>query len=158
MKKISLTQGAFAVIDNADYDKVKGYTWQLSKNQHRRYATSSVHTPMGKRKILMHHLILGVTNAVEIDHKDRDGLNNRRNNLRVATRAQNQANRPQKQNTTSKYRGVTLDRGRWRVRISKKKKYLGSFDSEIQAAIAYDVAAKIKYGEFAQLNLCRNTA
>src|SRR2546425_1516194 len=94
--------------------------------------------------------------AVQVDHEDRDGLNNRRYNLRVATHDDNQRNRScqKRNNRTSQYKGVCLEKGKWRVRIrvNGKNIEIGRFDSELQAALAYDKAAREHYGEFACCN------
>jgi hypothetical protein len=92
-----------------------------------------------------------------VDHRNTNSLDNRRSNLRLATRAQNVQN-SQKRNikTTSRFIGVCLDKesGRWIAAITKegKKVHLGRFDSEPDAAKAYDAAAKKYRGEFARLN------
>ena len=107
--------------------------------------------------IQMHRLLLGLKpgDSRESDHKDGNGLNNRRNNLRIATRAQNQHNqRPQK--GTSRFKGVCWhrDAAKWQaqIQIERRKIHLGYFDSEIEATRAYDAAARNHFGEFARLN------
>jgi len=98
---------------------------------------------------LLHRLLVGVE-GMEVDHLNRNGLDNRRSNLRVATHAQNQQNAAAP--GTSEFKGVQWDpsRQRWRVRIRGVRK--GSFVSEIDAAKAYDAAAREMYGDFAYLN------
>jgi hypothetical protein len=95
--------------------------------------------------------------GILVDHRNNDGLDNRRDNLRLATFSQNNINcRRNKSKSSSRFVGVTFDKRKkqWRVRISvsRKRIFLGYFDSEIDAAKAYDQAAKKYYGEFARLN------
>ena len=87
-----------------------------------------------------------------IDHEDTDPLNNQRTNLRVATQAQNNANRRKHTNSTSEYKGVSWnsEKHKWVVYVQSSN--LGYFDSEIEAALAYDKEAKKRFGEFAYLN------
>jgi len=105
----------------------------------------------------MHRLILSITDpCIKVDHKDRNGLNNQRNNLRLATHKQNMANRSRHKGSVSKYLGVhwRKDRSRWLACITKDGVpcVLGSFKSEIDAAIAYNKAATRLHGEFANIN------
>lgn len=97
----------------------------------------------------MHNLIMG---QLGVDHRDHNGLNNKRSNLRVATNGQNQANR----RTSAQYRGIFKDRsGKWVARIRQpvgKREYLGYFSDPEEAARAYDRAAVRIHGEFALLN------
>lgn len=92
-----------------------------------------------------------------IDHKDRNALNDKIDNLRAATKAQNNRNKSSAKNSTSKYLGVYKrnDNGKWRseIRINKKRISIGTFTSEIDAAKAYNNLAIIHYGEFANLNI-----
>lgn len=112
-----------------------------------------------KKYFLLHRVILGLTDRrLFADHRDGNGLNNSRSNLRVATPSQNAANSRRRRNGTSVYRGVSWDsqRSKWTATIKQAdrpgRKALGRFDQEIEAARAYDSAAKELYGEFARLN------
>jgi len=91
-----------------------------------------------------------------VDHKNNNGLDNQRDNLRPATYSTNQFNQTKRANRSSQYKGVYLhkSRGKWMARIRKmyKETFLGYFDNEIDAAKAYDVAAKQMFGEYAKLN------
>jgi len=106
----------------------------------------------------MHREIMQAPAGLLVDHRNRNTLDNRRENLRLATRSQNSCNsRIDKSKATSQFRGVQYwkRRGRWVAKIKHKGKetWLGSFDNEIDAARAYDDAAKKYHGEFARLNL-----
>ncbi len=133
------------IIDTSDHALVKDQRWYAQKNGQTFYAGTN-------NKTLMHQLF-----GDRLDHIDHNGLNNRRNNLRPATRSQNNYNR-QKQSrlASSVYKGVFLRKrsGRFEALIGIKGKriYLGSFDSEIDAARVYNKAALEHFGEFAVLN------
>lgn len=88
----------------------------------------------------------------QIDHEDRNPLNNQRSNLRVATKAQNNANKRKHKNSTSVYKGVSWnsEKHKWVVYVQSKN--LGYFESELDAALAYDLEAKKRFGVFAVLN------
>lgn len=156
--RIPLTQGKFALIDAADLPLVEGYTWYAQQNRGTWYAaTTTPIVPRKQRKHLsMHRLILGLdTGDPEVDHKNWNGLDNRRANLRIATGHQNQGNtRKSKAGLTSQYKGVSWDRGRWKayIKMDGKHVHLGRFTSEIEAARAYNRAALEYFGEFANIN------
>jgi hypothetical protein len=96
-----------------------------------------------------------VPKGMEIDHKDGDGLNNQRSNLRLASKKQNQANRGAPTNNRSGYKGVSANgRGGWRASIfvDGKTRRVGDYDTPLEAARAYNQAALAAFGEFAKLN------
>ncbi len=112
-----------------------------------------------KKILMMHRLVLRFTDAdPRIDHRDRNGLDNRKGNLRVATPSQNGGNRITNRNSSTGFKGVTLRRDciihPWRVRIMVMGKayIVGNFSTLQEAALAYDVAALERFGEFARLN------
>jgi len=118
-------------------------------------ANGYARTKMNGKHVYLQVLIIGET-ELDIDHKNRNKLDNTRDNLRCATRTQNQYNRPKNKNNTSGYKGVTRSQcGRkWlaRIRIDGVRINLGTFESKEQAALEYDIAAKKYQGDFAQLN------
>jgi hypothetical protein len=141
------------LIDSADYELVKNHSWSALVNSRNTYAKTTI-KGSGKRTTLLHSLLL--PDAKLIDHRDGNGLNNRRSNLRPATHRQNSGNvRKIRRKTTSRYRGVSLHKcGRFLVQIrnGRERISLGLFTSEIEAARAYNRAASKIFGEFAKLN------
>lgn len=162
MKIIPLTQGQVALVDNEDFEVLNKFKWHVRKGQRTLYAVRLVHNPSPsgpRQKVLrMHRIILGLTNPkTEGEHRDGNGLNNRRNNLRVATRAQNcRAFQTNRHGKTSKFRGVSWNRPnkKWSAQIKANRKitYLGLFKDEREAARAYDSEATRLFGEFAAPN------
>lgn len=154
MKLISLTQGQFSKVDDSDFIWLSVWKWRAFKVRGIYYAVRSVRIEGENRTIFMHRQIMNTPVGKETDHKDRDGLNNQRNNLRDCTHRQNNMNR--KSFGSSKYVGVSYSKIQnkyiARIRINGEQVFLGSFKNEIKAAHAYDEAAKIHHGEFANLN------
>ncbi len=159
MKKIPLTQGKFALVDDEDYDYLMQWKWcaRWDKNARNFYALRASSMKDGKRyPIHMHREILGLFHGDRklTDHRNHNGLDNRRNNLRLCTHSQNHQNQRINTNTSSMYKGVSRCQGKWRVGIhnSGKKIHLGVYTSEIEAAKIYDARAKELFGEFAHTN------
>lgn len=161
MKEIKLTKNQVALVDDADYEWLIQWKWQAKKSKRSNcyYAVRGSWNNIKKRtdEIGMHRVILNtVGTKICCDHIDRNGLNNQRYNLRIATHSQNCANIAKRKNATSKYMGVSLRKatGRWRAEIRKNWKgiRLGEYVNEIDAAIAYNNAAIKLHGEFANLN------
>lgn len=153
MKRISLTKGQFSTVSDADYAWVSSFKWHAHKSKYTFYAARSVYTPTGKQHVYMHRMLLKARRGIQVDHRDGNGLNNCRRNLRLATRTQNLcAFRGGRINKTSKYRGVYFQKqkGKWQVRVIRK--YVGIYESELDAAHAYDAAARAQFGEFVHLN------
>jgi hypothetical protein len=160
--EVPLTQGKVAVIDDADWPIVAPYRRYASKQPNGRfYAIANLWNPekYAQDKIRMHRLILGITDpAIKVDHRNLDGLLNRRENIRACTNAENIRNRPKGSTpTSSKYKGVSWAsfREKWTAQIVVNKKHiiLGNFDSEEDAARAYNDGATRYFAEFARLNV-----
>lgn len=157
MKKIPLTKGHFALVDDEDFEELSKYKWNLRtvKNSDRMYAYRAFfRNPNGKKSpVAMHRQILGETRRhIDVDHIDRNGINNQRSNLRISTRSQNNANATLPRDNKSGYKGVSFDKRRnlWKAAIASN--CLGRFEEKEEAARAYNKAAFEMWGEFARLN------
>lgn len=165
-KYIPLTRGKMAIVDACDYEYLNQWKWCFCPSETTKsggYA-GRVDLSSGKRvKVAMHRLVysrrseIDISSLKDIDHKNREGLDNRFDNLRHATRSQNSANRLEGINNTSGYKGVKSDpmrEGVWIAQINEngKRTGLGYFNSPEEAALAYNEAAIRIYGEFACLN------
>lgn len=149
-KQIPLTKGKFAIVDDADYDWLAKHKWFYDGES---YAVRKA----GNVNLSMHRVVLNASGPVVVDHINGDGLDNRRQNLRIVTQAQNLYNkRPNQRPKTSQYKGVSLNKkvNRWQAFIKKgdERRYLGLYDSEEDAARAYNAAARHYFGEHAYIN------
>mgnify|MGYP003504821894 FL=1 len=159
---VTLTRGHTAVIDAADVHLVCGRNWfssiRLRADKTVRTVYAMGNTPRregGPMRLMLHRVIAGTPDGVEVDHRDGDGLNNRRENLRMATRAQNTRNRSLQSNNTSGVKGVRFDatRNKWRayIRVCGVLKYIGSYEALDEASEAYAEASARLHGEFGRL-------
>lgn len=162
--KVVLNNGLEAEVDDEDADLL-GFNWRATKSGSRKthYAITDIKQGDEWVPVLMHRVIaerLGFGTAQLVEHRDEHGLNNRRMNLRPATRSLNGANRGLPANNTSGYKGVSYrpDRDKWfaKIEVNKQQKYLGSFSTAEDAARAYNEAALKHFGEYAQLNHISN--
>lgn len=149
MKYIPLSQGKRAIVDDDDFEYLSQWKWHFASG----YAVS---TTIKKGSTYMHQIVNCTPKGLETDHKNGDKLDNRKENLRTATKSQNVHNMGGRKNSTSRYKGVNWDKDRkkWLVRIAndKKQKNLGRYRSEEEAALAYNKVAIEYFGEFARLN------
>ncbi|MCJ7828762.1 MAG: AP2 domain-containing protein [Dehalococcoidia bacterium] len=156
MKTIPLTQGKFAIVDDCDFEWLNQWKWIATWDEKRDYWR--VVRKEDKETIYMHRAILGLekNDGIKSDHKDHNGLNNQRYNLRKCTDTQNRYNQKPQRWHSSKYKGVSWSKKekRWKARITYNSKdyRLGCYKNEIDAAKVYDIAAKKLFGEFAYLN------
>ncbi len=157
---IPLTQGKYAIVDPEDYKRLSKYKWYASKNSGTFYAARCVWDPVNKKKrtIKMHREIINPPYPLVVDHINHNGLDNRKANLRPATKSQNTINKPyiKQKGAHSKYLGVTWQKSikKWQAQIRAKgaHRVIGYFEDETEAAKAYDKAAKKYHKEFAVLN------
>ena len=157
----------FTMVDDADYGEINKWHWMVSKVSNNFYAIRWM--PGGGRNnqtlILMHREILKSPPKTLTDHRDGNGLNNQRSNLRICTSLENRRNSRKilsrkSRKTTSRFIGVVAVKARKktlkyiaRISICGVKMNLGTFRDELRAALAYDAAAKKYHGEFARLNV-----
>ena len=159
MKKIPLTQGKFALVSDKDYEYLNQWKWQTLKcHSSICYAVRTFFLKIERKHktIYMHRVIAERMNIKNPDHKDTDGLNNQRSNLREATYSQQSMNRNLRSDNKSVYKGVywRKDTKKWRacITVYTKRINLGCFDAIKDAAKAYNKAAIKYFGEFAVLN------
>ena len=158
MKRIPLTQGKFAIVNDEDFDRLNSFKWYAHEDRNTYYAVRTIRQNGKRKTILMHREIMELKagDGRQTDHINHDGLDNRRDKLRICTNAENHYNqKPGK--GTSKYKGCSWYKRdkKWqaRIRLNSKLIHLGLFDSEIEAAKAYDAKAKELFGEFACVNI-----
>lgn len=160
--KLTLGNGMVTTVSNEDVDLLEAYGWYALKDGNHYYAYANVVEPK-RTTVKLHRLVaarvLGDIVGRRIDHVNRDGLDNRRENLRVAGQGENLVNAGKRKGEhSSKYKGVYFHKpsGRWLVQIRlpnvQNKKHLGYFDTQEEAAVAFDRAAMERYGEFEVLN------
>lgn len=159
MKEIPLTQGYVALVDDEDHETLSKYDWFVQKGRCTQYAARKMTLSYNKYcTVYMHRLILGlpIGDKRQVDHINHNGLDNRRQNIRIATSQENHFNRRTLAISTSQYKGVSWNRNlkKWksRITINGKETHIGYFDKEIDAAIAYDKVALNEFKEFALTN------
>jgi len=139
MKKIPLSKEKYAVVDDDDFNYLSQYKWSFD-----RYAYRTVKKDGKRTTVRMHRLIMNAPDGLDVDHINHDKLDNRRSNLRVCSRSYNIRNKTKNHNLTSKYKGVSYDKGRKKwcafICVNYKKSNLGRFNSEIEAHKAYQTA------------------
>lgn len=149
---IWLTQGKYAIVDNEYYEFLNQWKWHVTANG---YAARKEYP--NRNTIRMHRMVNNTPIFLETDHINNHKLDNRKINLRSATKAENNINRPAHNQSTSKYKGVYWykERGKWKAQIcvNKKNRSLGYFECEREAALAYNKAAKLAHGSRARLNV-----
>lgn len=155
MRKIPLSLGLVALVDDADYEAVVAAgAWSARPSGRTVYAQRARRLDDGRPTTEQLHTFL--TGCPYVDHQNGDGLDNQRANLRPSTHGQNMFNRRLYKNSTSGFKGVTRRRrdGRWQAQIqaNKQHRHLGYHDTAEEAARAYDAAARELFGDFARLN------
>ena len=161
MREIPLTQGKVALVDDEDYEWLSQWKWcALNRGDGCYYAVRGTYdrTTRASRQIRMHRQIMGMEGSrPDVDHKDTNGLNNQRSNLREASRSDNIGNARLRRDNVSGLKGVTWmpTKQKWRARIGPvqgQRRFLGYFPTAEEAARAYDAAALELFGDFARPN------
>jgi len=151
---------ASVIIDDEDYDLIKGYTWTLIKDHGKYYASTSFYVNEKLRAVRMHRLLLNMVHSKDqVDHIDNNGLNNRRSNIRTATIAENSRNVGPTKRSSTGFKGVFIyEKGRFlkkyvvRIKFNGKNILGGYFEDVIEAAKKYNELAMKYHGDFAFLN------
>ena len=150
----SLTKGRVALVDADDRELVAGHKWYCMRARDNFYAVRKVRSAGGKQVTLRMHTAL--TGFAMVDHVDGNGLNNRRANLRPASTDENNRNVRKRAGRSSRFKGVSwyASSARWRaqLKVGGRNLHLGYHGDEKSAALAYDAAARLHFGEFAALN------
>lgn len=151
-RKIPLTQGKFAIVDAEDYLMLIKWKWHHRGG----YAKRAINRREERRAVAMHNQIMNPPKGMEVDHINGNGLDNRKCNLRICKHQNNTWNRKPVTGSSSKYKGVSFHRpgNYWKayIKINEQQKHIGCFLSEEEAAIAYNMVARVLHGEFAKLN------
>lgn len=161
-QEIKLVGGGVALVDDDAVELIGKFKWRLQVDQRGvRYAVYRTRKHGQQIHIQMHRFILGLTDGIPlVDHQNGDGLDNRRENLRVATVSQNQANVGLRSDNVSGFKGVCwLNRERrWLafIQVNGRRIRLGRYQGKVDAAIAYDLAAIRFFGGFARTNVIEN--
>lgn len=157
VKKIELTQGNYAMVDKDDYDKINQFNWHYALG----YARRNIRLDSGERRTeFMHRVIANTPDDKYTDHINGNTLDNRKMNLRHVEQYQNARNARKRNDAASNYKGVNRHKrkqdliGKWKagIQVDKKRVFLGYYESEIEAALAYNEAAKKYFKEYAVLN------
>ena len=158
-RRIKLTLGQYAIVDPEDYERINKYKWNAYRGYSSYYSKRKIYNRKNgsERTVYMHRWIMNAPKGMVVDHINHNGLDNRKENLRFATNAENSRYaRKTKNKFCSDYKGIHYIKKvkRWRARITfeGKTRYVGQYRDEISAAKAYDRAAKKYFGEFACLN------
>lgn len=166
-KLIPLTQGYEAIVDDEDFEELNQYKWQANKKSSGVYAHRTkrygIRKQNKKQHFHMHRIIMKAKSGEYVDHINGDTLDNRKENLRICSNAENGRNHngQPKQRKYSQYKGVkknTQANNSWsaRITVNRKEIYLGSFKTEEDAAKAYNIASKKYHGKFGRKNSCLN--
>lgn len=154
MKRIPLSRGKFALVDDCDFDELSKHRWFFATAGYAWRTLKISECPHSYGKLLyMHRSILNAQKGQEVDHINGDKLDNRRDNIRIASSRQNKLNKPKPRHNTSGVRGVNWNKGRrrWVARISVavgQSKTIGYFRDKAAACAARSAAETKHYGEF----------
>lgn len=155
MKKIPLTKGAEAIVDDEDYSYLSQFSWYLNSTGDA--VRSELGRSKGRKHIRMHREILNAPNNKVVDHKNGNRLDNRKSNLRLCSKKDNNHNSKKPKHNTSGFKGVSWHKAskKWRayIKYNRKTIQIGTFENILDAARAYDNKAQELFGDFAKLNM-----
>lgn len=147
---IPMTKGLHALIDSEDYERVSEFRWTTGVYNY------AANYNVRRGRIILHRLVMNTPHGLSTDHINGNTLDNRKQNLRICTHAQNTYNRGKANKATSIYKGVSFSTGHQRyvavIKINRKSIHIGNFVSEDDAATAYNFMAERLHGEFARFN------
>jgi hypothetical protein len=155
---LPLSQGLFTCLSAIDLREASKHKWSAAKKEGNTYAVTAVRLPDGRWGSLYLHQLVGERLGIEgpVDHRDNNGLNNVRGNLRPGPEHLNAANKRKRSGCSSYYKGVSwnnrLEKWHSYITVNYKRRHLGYFDDEVQAAKAYDAAALAQWGSYARVN------
>lgn len=155
MKRIPLTQGFFAIVDDEDYERVSKFKWRAIVQGKSVHAARMIWNKGKQLHIKMHRFILNAPDGMFVDHINYNCLDNKRVNIRLCTPQESSYHRRGIANSSSKYKGIwRAGTKKWQAQIKHNNKaiYIGQYNNEIKAAKAYDVKARELFGKFAELN------
>lgn len=154
--RVPLSGGGYALVDDNKYPLIEKYRWRIWRTGNQVYAKTAKMIKSKNIVLLMHRIIANAPQGMVVDHINGDGLDNRISNLRICSIKQNVRYSSKRKKATSPYKGVCWKsrEGKWwaNIIVDGHRKHLGYFNNEIDAAIAYDRAATIYFGEYARLN------
>lgn len=161
MKILKNNKNYKCIVDDEDYERYKDYNWSVNDYYNKGpYFVRIKQINNKKESIRLHRLIMNAKKGEEVDHIDGNTLDNRKCNLRICTPKENSRNRKRQKNNTTGYVGVLfvnrkylIRQFRARIKVDGKIKHLGYFKTREEAALAYNIAAVIYFGEFARLNI-----
>ena len=152
--EVPLANGGVAFVDDVDYDAVSQYVWRATTHKNTTYAQRSWSERNKTRNQYLHHFIMPIIHRKEVDHRNRNGLDCSRENLRYATRSQNMANQ-KTHNERVGYKGVWPTRSNTfssMITLNYRQYSVGTFPTAVGAALAYDREARRIFGEYARPN------
>lgn len=151
MKEIKLSGGQIALVDDDDFERLSQFKWHFDGRYARRNINGS--------SMLLHREVMNTPDGYDTDHVNHNTLDNRRCNLRICTRGQNNHNQIKRKYCSSNYKGVTyfkfgkrIKRWKTQIKINNKETHVGYYMTQEEAAMAYNNKAKEHFGEFALLN------
>jgi hypothetical protein len=158
MKEIRLTKGKVAIVDDEDFEFLNRRMWQFTTGG---YVTTTIRRIGCRKTICMHRLVMNTPDGMDTDHINGNKLDNRKENLRICTTAENCQNQKIRTTNKSGYKGVFFCKytNKWRamIRTNYKLKNLGVFKTPEEAALAYDAEAIAKHGKFARTNFAQES-